>query len=118
MAFCNSSFNAIIYSFRNRKYREAFKAILFKKSPMPARGTARTTAHLSAYRKTSGNVRQASYVLKPMTSHELSQLTNSSKMQVTDSEGSSHGVTGSEQSLNSINSATTELSTKIQTLNC
>ena len=118
MAFCNSSFNAIIYSFRNRKYRKAFKAVLFKKSPMPARGTARTTAHLSAYRKTSGNVRQASYVLKPMTSHELSQLTNSSKMQVTDSEGSSHGVTGSEQSLNSINSATTELSIKIQPLNC
>ena len=92
MALCNSSFNAIIYSFRSRKYRKAFKAILFKMNRIPARGTTRTATHSSTSRTTSGNVRHASsHALKPLASLplELSQLTSSSKSQ------------GSERSLNS-----------------
>ena len=101
MAFCNSSFNAIIYSFRSAKYRKAFKAIVFREVRTRARDTTRT----AAFRKTAENGRQTSRALKPVTSLPLesSQLSSSSsKSQVTGNEGSSNGATESENSLNNI----------------
>ena len=89
MAFCNSSFNAIIYSFRNEKYRKAFKAILYRKNRTLSRGTTKTTTHLSASRKMSAH-HQTSSSLNIMTSLplELNQLSNDSK---TGSEGTFQG---------------------------
>lgn len=105
MALCNSSFNPIIYSFRNGRYSKAFKAILFKQTRM-SRGTTRTTrttARWYASRKTSGNALQGSHASEPVTSPpvELNQLNSCSKAQVTDSEGTGHVVTDSEQSSSS-----------------
>ena len=100
MALCNSSLNPIIYSFRNGKYRKAFKAILLNKTRM-SRGTTRTTtARWFASWKTSGGIRQPSHASEPTTSLpvELKPLNSSSKARVTDSEGSRHVLTDSEQS--------------------
>ena len=93
MAFCNSSFNPIIYSFRSGKYRKAFKAIVFRKTRVLARDTTRT----AAFRKPSENVGQTPSVLKPMTSLPLELKLS----QISSSEGSSNGATESEHSLNS-----------------
>ncbi|XP_028392312.1 trace amine-associated receptor 9-like [Dendronephthya gigantea] len=85
MAFCNSSFNAIIYSFRNRKYRKAFKGFLFRNYRLVNRGTTGTTARTSSpSRKSSSNV------LKPTTSFPMedSPFNSRSKTSGTGSEGS------------------------------
>lgn len=91
MAFCNSAFNPIIYSFRSRKYRKAFKAILFKKYRLAARGTTRTATHSSASRKTSSNLQQRPLALQSVTSLPLQPI-SSSRSQDSGSEDSLHNV--------------------------
>lgn len=87
MAFCNSSFNAIIYSFRNQKYRKAFKSVLFRNYRSVNRGTTRTTARTSDFQKSSSNVlKSMSYPLEENQSNSCSKTP----------------VTGSEASLNTV----------------
>lgn len=67
VALCNSALNPIIYSFRNKKYRNAFKSILLNRYRIRSRTTKRTVIS-RAHGPHSDETRQASSALTTASS--------------------------------------------------